>query len=232
MRKLLFIAAFLPILGALGWWYFREQSLADYSPAFREYAYVTNGKSNTVSVIDLRTFSLSKTLRVGSEPTGVAASTRKNEIYAVNSGSSSVSVIDAETNTIVATVGVQARPYFIDVSADGKRAYVANSGSSTVSVLDLEKRSAIANIRVGATPGLARVSSDGSTVVVSNRGDNSVSIIDESCCVCVPRYLSASSPKTSPSCPTRAKRSFLAQDRTRSHRSNSKPHIRMTTSSH
>ena len=73
LRKLLFIVVLIPILAGAGWWYFREQSLPDYGPAYREYAYVTNGKSNTVSVIDLRTFSLFKTIPVGSEPTGIAA---------------------------------------------------------------------------------------------------------------------------------------------------------------
>jgi len=67
----------IPILAGTGWWYFREQSLPDYGPAYREYAYVSNGKSNTVSVIDLRTFSLLKTIAVGSEPTGIAAIRRK-----------------------------------------------------------------------------------------------------------------------------------------------------------
>ena len=76
---------------------------------------------------------------VGSEPTGIAANSKKNEIYVVNPGSNNISVIDAETNTVVATIGVHGRPYFIDVAEDGKRAYVANSGSSNVSVIDLEK---------------------------------------------------------------------------------------------
>jgi YVTN family beta-propeller protein len=178
LRKLLFIAVLIPILAGAGWWYFREQALPDYGPAYREYAYVSNGKSNTVSVIDLRTFALAKTIPVGSEPTGLAANSKKNEIYVVNSGSNNVSVIDAESNTVVATIGVHGRPYFIDVAEDGKRAYVANSGSSNVSVIDLEKRLVIGNVRVGAAPGLARISPDGSTIVVSNRGDNTVSAAD------------------------------------------------------
>lgn len=178
LRKALFIALLLPILAGLGWWYLREQQFPDYGPAFREYAYVTNSKSNTVSVIDLRTFVLAKTIRVGSEPAGAAANSKKNEIYVVNTGSNNVSVIDAESNSVVAAIGVHGRPYFIDVSSDGKRAYVANSGSANVSVIDLERRQVIGNIRVGASPGLARVTPDGLTVVVSNRGDNTVSLID------------------------------------------------------
>jgi YVTN family beta-propeller protein len=178
LRKLLVIIVLIPLLGGLGWWYFREQAFPDYGPAYREYAYVTNGKSNTVSVIDLRTFEPAKTIAVGVDPTGVAANGKKNEIYVVNSGSNNVNVIDAEKNVVVATIGVHGRPYFIDVSEDGKRAYVANSGSANVSVIDLDKKAVIGNVRVGSAPGLARVSPDGATVVVSNRGDNTVSVID------------------------------------------------------
>ena len=111
----------LPLAGAaLGWWYFRQPTLPNYGPAYREYAYITNGKSNTVTVIDLRTFEPAQTIKVGSEPTGVAANTKKNEIYVVNTGSNNVSIIDAQRNAVVATIGVHARPYFIDVSGDGK----------------------------------------------------------------------------------------------------------------
>jgi YVTN family beta-propeller protein len=178
LRKLLIVIVLIPLLAGFGWWYLREQALPNYGPAYREYAYVTNGRSNTVSVIDLRTFEPAKTIPVGMEPTGIAANGKKNEIYVVNSGSNNVSVIDAEKNAVVATIGVHGKPYFIDVSEDGKRAYVANSGSANVSVIDLDKRVVIGNVRVGSAPRLARVSPDGATVVVSNRGDNTVSVID------------------------------------------------------
>ena len=83
MRKLLLIAVLVPLALAGGWWYFHERSLPAMSAVYREYAYVTNGKSNTVSVIDLRTFQPVKTISVGLEPTGVAANSKKNEIYVV-----------------------------------------------------------------------------------------------------------------------------------------------------
>src|SRR5271157_767065 len=150
LKKLLFIVVLSPIAAAIGWWYFHERQLTDYGPAYHEFAYITNGKSNTVSVIDLRTFQLAKTIKVGSEPTGVAANGKKNEIYVVNAGSSNVSVIDAERNAVAAAIGVHGKPYFIDVSVDGKRGYVANSGSANVSAIDLEKRMVVANVRVGA----------------------------------------------------------------------------------
>lgn len=183
MRKLLLIAVLIPLAGAGVWLYFYQRSLPAYGPLYREYAYISNGKSNTVSVIDLtndpvRGFTVIRTIGVGSNPTGLAANPKKNEVYVVNSGSANVSVIDAEHNKVVATIGVQGKPYFIDVTPDGHRAYVANSGSANVSVLDLDHRTVAATLRVGGSPGLARVSPDGSTVVVSNRADSTVSIID------------------------------------------------------
>ena len=183
MRKLLLAVVMLAIIVAAGWWHFRLPQFPVYVPSYREYAYITNGKSNSVTVIDLTSnpvagFTVARTIAVGREPTGVAANTKKNEIYVVNTGSDNVSVIDAERNAVVATIGVHATPYFISVSEDGRRGYVANSASNNVSVIDLEKRVVLGNIRVGVSPGLARVSADGSTVVVSDRGDGTVSLID------------------------------------------------------
>ena len=153
MRKLLLIIVAIPLMGALGWWYFHERQLTDLGPSYREYAYVTNGKSNTVTVIDLRTFQPAKTIRVGTEPTGVAVNPRRNEVYVVNSGSGSLNVIDAESNAVTATITTQSKPFFISVSDDGKRGYVANSASNTVSVIDLDRHAVNQNIRVGAAPG-------------------------------------------------------------------------------
>jgi YVTN family beta-propeller protein len=152
----------------------------DYPPNYREFAYVTNGGSNTVSVLDVVRLRVDRVLAVGSNPTGVAANPTRNEVYVVNAGSGaaagSVSVIDTEHNRMAATIPVKRKPYFIDVDAKGQRAYVANSGSNNVSVIDLERRRVVAVIGVGEAPGLARISPDGKTLVVTNRGGGSVSV--------------------------------------------------------
>lgn len=149
-----------------------------YSSNYREFAYVSNGGSNSVSVLDVVHLRQDRMLRVGINPTGLAINPKRNEVYVVNSGSDSVSVISTEKNAVVATIAVHSRPYFISVDGDGKRAYVANSGSNNVSVLDLDKRRELATIGVGEAPGEAQISPDGRTLVVSNRVGNSVSIVD------------------------------------------------------
>jgi len=143
---------------------------------YREFAYVSDGASGTVTVLDLVNVRQERTLQVGRRPTGLAANPKRREIYAVNTGSDSVSVIDATTNQVVHTIGVHHVPYFISGDADGRRAYVANSGSNTVSVLDLEHRREIAVAGTGEGPGMAQISPDGRSVVVSNRVAGSLSI--------------------------------------------------------
>src|SRR5262249_59212836 len=86
---------------------------ADPMPNYREDAYVTNGGSSTVTVVDLRSLSIRATVPVGRNPTGVTANPRKNEIYVANADSNNISVIDAESNKVVFTIGVHRGPYFV-----------------------------------------------------------------------------------------------------------------------
>ena len=170
----------------------RAHDFPQYGANYREFAYVSNGGDNNVSVFDVVNIRLDRQIPVGQNPTGVTANPKRNEVYVVNSGSNgqlgrtagssvaigSVSIIDTEKNAVVATIPVQKNPYFIEVDPSGDRAYVPNSNSNTVSVLDLKLRRQIAVLGTGEGPGVARVSPDGNTLVVTNRLGNSVSIFD------------------------------------------------------
>jgi YVTN family beta-propeller protein len=160
-----------------------------YPPNYREYAYITNGGSGTVTVLDVVNIRVDRELAVGRNPVAVAASPTRNEVYVVNSGvenaqgsnqDGSVSVINAENNTVAATIPVHRQPVSIDLAADGALAYVANSGSNSISVLDLKTRREIAQIGAGEQPVSARISPDGKTLLASNRKANSVSTLDPS----------------------------------------------------
>ncbi len=160
----------------------RPHDFPQYPPNYREYAYVTNGGSGTVTVLDVVDVRIDRELRVGPNPVAVAASPTRNEVYVVNSGvegaQGSVSVINAENNTVAATISVHRQPVSIDLDPAGALAYVANSGSNTISVLDLKARREIAQIGAGEEPVAARISLDGKTLVVANRRGNSVTLID------------------------------------------------------
>ena len=162
----------------------RPHDFPQYPPNYREYAYVTNGGSDTVTVLDVVDVRVDRELPVGQHPVAVAASPTRNEIYVVNAGATgangSVTVIDAEHNAVVATIPVHRQPLSIDLDADGARAYIANSGSNSVSVIDLKARREIAQFGVGEQPVAARLAPDGKTLVVANQQGNSVTIMDPS----------------------------------------------------
>ena len=180
MRRLLWLLPLL-ILNAC-----RRSGFPQYPADYREYAYISNGGSNTVSVHDLVHLRPDRVLRVGINPTGLATNPTRNEVYVVNSGpaegSGSVSIIETETNHVAATISVHGKPYFVSVNRSGRRAYVANSASNSVSVLDLAARRTMATVPSGPDPnggpGEAVISSDDRALVVSNRAANSVSVLD------------------------------------------------------
>jgi len=160
----------------------RPHDFPQYDANYREYAYVTNRSSATVSVYDVVNVRLDREIPVGQNPTAVTASPTRNEVYVVNGGTAngqgSVTVINAENNSVAATIPVHKLPVAIALDPAGDLAYVVNSGSNSISVLDLKERREVAQIGVGEDPAAARVSPDGRTLVIANRGGNSVSLVE------------------------------------------------------
>jgi YVTN family beta-propeller protein len=160
----------------------RPHDFPQYPPDYREYAYVTNGISGTVTVLDVVNVRVDREIQTGLNPVAVIASPARNEVYVVNSGATegqgTVTVINAEKNSIAATIPVRRQPVSIDLDPSDKLAYVANSGSNNISVVDLKARREIAAIGVGDDPVAARISPNGESLVVANRGGNSVTVVD------------------------------------------------------
>ncbi len=154
----------------------RRSGFPDVPAGYREFAYISNGASNTVTVLDLVYLRQDRTLQVGSQPTGISSNPARDEVYTANTQSGSVSVIDTARNLVAATIPVGRLPYAVSVEPAGRRAFVANSGSNSVSVLDLDRRQVIQVAGAGEQPGLARIAPDARSLVVSNRGSGSVSI--------------------------------------------------------
>jgi YVTN family beta-propeller protein len=160
----------------------RRHDFPQYPPSYREYAYVTNADSGTVSVFDVVNVRLDREVQVGQRPVAVAVIPTRNEVYVVNQGAAggqgSISVLNAENNSVTATIPLHKESQSIDIDAEHDLAYVANWGSNSVSVVDVKNKREIAQIGTGEHPATARVAPDGKTIVVPNRGGNSVSIVD------------------------------------------------------
>src|SRR5271165_5209949 len=98
----------------------RSHDFPQYPPNYREYAYVTNGDSGTVTVLDVVNVRVDREVPVGQNPVAVTASPTRNEVYVVNSGAKeglgSLSVIDAEKNAVAATIALHRKPVSIDLN--------------------------------------------------------------------------------------------------------------------
>jgi YVTN family beta-propeller protein len=168
----------LRISGVLAIAAFALASVLGSAQSLAQNAYITNFGSNTVSVINTATNTVTATIPVGVEPHGVAVPPDGNRVYVTNAGSNSVSVFATATNTVTATIPVGVRPIGVAVPPDGTTVYVTNAVSNSVSVIDTTTNTVSATIPDGVEPIGVAVTPDGSRVYVVNGASNSVSVID------------------------------------------------------
>ena len=84
--------------------------------------FVTNEKSDDVTVIDASTRAVIKTIAVGKRPRGVATSPDGRRVYIANSNSDSLSVIDAATLAVLDTGPARRGPRGPDAEPGRQRA--------------------------------------------------------------------------------------------------------------
>src|SRR5215467_5899030 len=69
-------------------------------------AYVANNQSNSVSVIDTATNTVTATIPVGDGPSGAVFSPDGTRVYVMNTRDDIISVIDTATNTVAASIAL------------------------------------------------------------------------------------------------------------------------------
>src|SRR5688500_17877609 len=89
-------------------------------------AYITNQGDNTVSVIDLSSHEVIKTISVGKAPVGVATASQLKRVYISNVESQDISVIDTVSHKVMETIKIEGSPVGLALSPDNKRLYVAD----------------------------------------------------------------------------------------------------------
>ena len=148
------------------------------TPAHAFIAYVSNEKSNTVSVIDTDSWTVTKTIKVGQRPRGIDF-TRDGKFVMVAVGDDdTIQVIDAKTQSVVDSLPSGPDPELFAQDAAGKILYVANENDNTVTVIDLEKRTRLGDIQVGVEPEGMTISPDGKTLINTSETTNMAHFID------------------------------------------------------
>lgn len=171
--------------------------------ADNKFAYVANNNNdgivggNTVSVIDLATNTLYKTITDASfsEPYTVTIHPDGTKLYVTNSNSTTITIVDIATNTVTGTIGGFDGPSGMVVTPDGKTGYVNNYGSpsgvgsgnaTTIRVVDLVNNVITGPaITVDLAPAGLAIAPDGAFVYVinyttGNPGTGTISIIQTS----------------------------------------------------
>jgi YVTN family beta-propeller protein len=138
--------------------------------------YVANQNSNSVSVIDGATESVSATVTVGNSPSAVALNPVTNKIYVANSASGTVTVINGADNT-TATVTVGSNPVGLAVNTVSNKIYVANKNDNSVTVINGADNST-ATVTAGTGPMAAAVNAASNKIYVANFGSNNVTVIN------------------------------------------------------
>ncbi|NVO27649.1 YVTN family beta-propeller repeat protein [Donghicola sp. C2-DW-16] len=147
-------------------------------PAYADEIWVTNEKDNTVSVIDIDTMEVSRTIEVGERPRGIIFSRDYKYLYVCASDSDAVQVIDPETGKILHDLPSGEDPEQFVLHPDNRHLYIANENDAITTVVDTESRTVIAQIDVGIEPEGMAISPDGKIAITTSETTNMAHWID------------------------------------------------------
>lgn len=140
-------------------------------------AFTANHESNAVSIIDMRTEKVLKTVPVSRSPHSVAVSPDGRVALVAGYEANTADLIDAKTMRRTGPFAVGKKPQSVAFARDGAHAYVVNEGSNTVSVLNGHTGAITSTVRVGRSPRTVAVSPDGRLAYVTNGDDNTISVL-------------------------------------------------------
>ncbi len=146
-------------------------------------AYVANTGEGSVSVVDLASATVVKTIR--SErfvlPHGLAVTRDGRHLILTSEGSRRLFAIETRGDTITRSMSTtQKNAHMVAMQPDGRRAWVPNLGSDTVTLLKVPELRILGHYPVGAGPEGITVTSNGRFVLVALQRTDQLAILDAS----------------------------------------------------
>lgn len=146
------------------------------------HAYTANLGAGTISLIDLDTDTLIKTVEAGAGTEGIDLTPDGEELWVSNRSANTVIVYDAETLDQLADLTVGQFPLRLAISPDGRHAVTSNLMDGSLSVIDVQTRELVRTIEVSGNADSAQVtilfSDDGSTLYVAETGTDTIAEVD------------------------------------------------------
>jgi YVTN family beta-propeller protein len=99
-------------------------------------AFISNGKDNSISIVDLKTFELIEKVKIeGLNPDAILYDKFSHKVFAYNARSEDATVLDARTNKVVETIPLGGKPEF-SVSNTKGLIYVNIEDKNEIKVID------------------------------------------------------------------------------------------------
>ncbi|MFM9909224.1 MAG: hypothetical protein ACKVOW_07745 [Chitinophagaceae bacterium] len=141
-------------------------------------AYVCNGMSNTVSVINPSTKAVIATINVGMNPVGAWPSAI-GKMFVDNEDGQTISVIDVATNINVATINLGFKPGYAAYNATANELWVSNATNGKVAYyLDMGANTWMKHGEFATGADAHAIAFYGNYGYVTNQGANTVSLIN------------------------------------------------------
>jgi YVTN family beta-propeller protein len=158
-------------------------ALCGAGPAAAATLYITNTKSESVSIIDTDTLEVVGTIPLGKgKPNRIVFHPDGKTAWVVYDKTHDLGVIDAETRKLVRRVKVGGNPYNLNFTPDGRQLLVLDWSSDTsndeVIFYDLKAEKIAGRIEVSTWPAHSVFSRDARLVYVSGETAGDVTVID------------------------------------------------------
>jgi len=143
-------------------------------------AYVSNKDDHSISVVDLDSLAVVKTITDArmKDPEGFALSKDGKKLYVALSSRDVIGVLSTDTDTLVGEIPVGKTPMRMRLSPDGGTLWVANDQGGSVTPVDTANDKPGAVIKTGWQPRGIAISPDGKQVLVVNVAEDTLSFID------------------------------------------------------
>ncbi len=108
-------------------------------------AFTTNGRENTVSVVDTKTLQTLSKVETGANPDAIVYEPKQKEIYALNHTGHSATAFEAATGKVTATIPLAGTAETGQADSALGRVFVNIEDKDSVDVIDITKHEVVAN---------------------------------------------------------------------------------------
>jgi len=123
-------------------------------------AFVSNGRENSASIVDLKTLQITGSVKTGANPDCILYEPGHKEVYTFNGRGNSATVFDAGTGEVKATITLPGKPEFAVVDVKAGRIYNNIEDSNEIVAIDTKAHAVAARWPIAPGEGASGLAID------------------------------------------------------------------------